>query len=151
MTDLSEINDQEVFEAYPGVLIDRDNIEHYRGLAASKLLINRCCDCRRWIYPHRPLCPTCLSWNVRAEEVSGRGRVYTFTLIQQERDPNSLLREPLVAAAVELEEQQGLRYLAPVVNCPPTELAVDMPVRLTWVARDGRQAPAFEPTRGTKD
>jgi uncharacterized OB-fold protein len=137
--------DREVFEAYPGTHIDRDNIEHYRGLAGRRLLINRCQACGRWIYPHRPLCPECWSWDVAATEVGGEGRVFTFTLLQQLRDPNALLAEPVVAAAVELKEQAGLRYLARIVNCPQDEIALDMPVQLTWIEVNGRAWPAFEP------
>jgi uncharacterized OB-fold protein len=139
-------HDDAVFAAFPGVLIDRDNIAHYRGLLGGKLLINRCNGCGFWVYPHRPLCPQCLSWDVQPSEVSGRGKVFMFTLILQERDPNNRLREPLVAAAVELAEQRGLRYLARIVHCPPDQVKHDMPVRLTWLERAGQVSlPAFEP------
>ena len=140
-----EPTDAEVFSAFPGVLIDRDNIAHYRGLLRGELLINRCAACGHWIYPHRPLCPRCLSWDVRPTDVSGKGKVFMFTLIHQERDPNDRLREPVVAAAVELVEQSELRYLARIVNCPTSRITLDMPVRLTWIEAEGRKIPAFEP------
>jgi uncharacterized OB-fold protein len=141
------LNDAEVFAAFPGVLIDRDNIAHYRGLLAGRLLINQCAQCGYWVYPHRPLCPRCLCWELTPMEVSGRGKVFMFTFIYQERDPNQRLHEPAVAAAVELVEQGGLRYLARIVNCPISQITLDMPVRLTWIERDGRKGPAFEPAR----
>ena len=145
MTSAATISDEEVFAAFPNVLIDQDNIEHYRGLAAGKFMINRCAACGHWIYPHRPLCPRCLSWDVAATEVSGKGRVFMVTLIQQERDPNDRRNEPLAAVAVELVEQKGLRYLATIANCPSHEITIDMPVRLTWIEQDGHKVPAFEP------
>jgi uncharacterized OB-fold protein len=142
----TEFNDDAVFAAFPSVLIDRDNIDHYRGLLAGKLLINRCAACGYWIYPHRPLCPRCLSWEVRATEVSGRGTVFMFTLIHQLREPGGRLREPLVAAAVELAEQPRLRYLARIVNCPTDQIVADMPVRLTWIDNgESMPTPGFEP------
>lgn len=143
---VSDVTDADVFAAFPAILIDRDNIEHYRGLLARKLVINRCRACAYWVYPHRPLCPRCWSWDVLPVEVSGDGFVFMFTVIHQERDPNAARAEPVPAAAVELVEQPGLRYLAPIVNCPPEEITLDMPVRLTWVDRDGLASPAFEPT-----
>jgi uncharacterized OB-fold protein len=83
---------------------------------------------------------------VRPTEVSGRGKVFLFTLIHQEREPGGRLREPIVAAAVELAEQHGLRYLARLVNCPTSEVRPDMPVQLTWMEREGQVSmPAFEP------
>jgi uncharacterized OB-fold protein len=138
-------SDDAVFAAFPDVLIDRDNIAHYRGLLARKLLLNQCSDCGYWIYPHRPLCPRCLSWDVVPREVSGQGRVFMYTLIHQERDRPGRLHEPTVAAAVELSEQPQLRYLTRIVNCPISSLALDMPVRLVWLLEDGQPSVAFEP------
>jgi uncharacterized OB-fold protein len=143
--DLSAPSLDEVFALFPDVQINRDNIAHYRGLAAGRLLINRCQACRYWIYPLRPMCPQCWSWRVLPDEVSGRGRVFMFTLVHQSREPHSRMIEPLVPAAVELVEQAGLRYLAPVVNCAPRDVALDMPVQLTWLEQGARLRPAFVP------
>jgi hypothetical protein len=144
MTEVT-MDDREIFAKLPNLRIDRDNIAHYRGLLAGKLLINRCQDCGYWVYPHRPLCPECLSWNVVPTEVSGRGSLFMFTLIHQARDPKVRLEEPMPVAAVELVEQKGLRYLSSVVNCPPHKLRNDMPLQLTWIDQDGIAVPAFEP------
>lgn len=138
-------DDDAVFAHFHDVHIDRDNIGHYRALMQGRLAINRCADCGRWIYPHRPLCPACHSWNVAPQEVSGRGRLYMFTLLAQSRDPDAPLDAPMPVAAIELAEQPGLRYLAQVVDCPPEALAHDMPVELTWVTTGGRRWPAFRP------
>ena len=131
-------------------MLFRSNIAHYRGLLGGKLLINQCAACGYWIYPHRPLCPRCLSWDVKPTQVSGDGKVFMFTLVHQERDPNDRLREPIITAAVELAEQSGLRFLARVVNCPRSQLVLDMPVRLTWMEHEGRKMPAFEPAQRGK-
>lgn len=141
-------SDEEVFDHFHDVHIDRDNIAHYRGLMAGRLLINRCDACGWWIYPHRPLCPQCYSWNVTPTEVSGKGRLYMYTFINQSRDPDKPLLEPIQTAAIELAEQKGLRYLSQVVNCPAAALRHDMPVQLTWIEEKGRRWPAFEPAHG---
>jgi uncharacterized OB-fold protein len=147
MTDYGPLDDLAVFNLYPGIQISHDNIEHYRALAKGRLVINKCHACGHWIYPHRPLCPECLSWDVRPTEVSGLGRVFMFTLLNQLRDPQSLIMEPMPVAAVELVEQKGLRYLSRIVNCPVEAITHDMPVQLTWLEPDeeGRRWPAFEP------
>ncbi len=137
--------DEDVFAHFHDVHLDRDNLAHYRALMAGRLEINRCDDCGWWIYPHRPMCPKCLSWNVRPTQVSGRGSVYMFTLLHQLRDPNQPLAAPMGLAAIELEEQEGLRYLSRVVDCPAEALVHGMPVTLTWIEEDGRRWPAFTP------
>jgi len=142
------LDDIHVFERYPGIQITRDNIEHYRALAQGKLVINRCHDCHHWIYPHRPMCPECWSWNVTPEEVSGEGHVFMFTLLYQLRDPKSMIHEPVTVAAVELVEQKGLRYLSRIVDCAPEDITHDMPVRLTWLEEGDNLWPAFAPMPG---
>jgi uncharacterized OB-fold protein len=143
------IDDSYVFELYPDIQLTRDNIEHYRALAERRLVINHCSDCGYWIYPHRPLCPECWSWNVRPEEIGGFGAVFMFTLLHQLRDSKNLIH-PINVAAVELDEQRGLRYLARVVNCAPQEISHGMRVQLTWIEIDGKEWPAFEPIRTGK-
>jgi uncharacterized OB-fold protein len=142
------VTDDEVFERFPDVLVDYDNIEHYRGLLNQRLLINRCGDCGYWIYPHRPLCPRCWSWSVSPTEVSGRGRIYLLTQIPHARandEAGKRFGTALVLVAVELAEQPGLRYLATVDGIAFNDLRHDMEVELVWIERNGMQVPAFRP------
>jgi len=142
------VSDEEVFERFDNVLITHDNVEHYRGLLQQKLLVNHCEDCGYWIYPHRPLCPRCWSWSVTPTEVSGRGRVHLLTRIQQARVNDAAgrkLGDAIVLVAVELAEQQGLRYLSTVDGVAFEDLRHDMEVELTWVERGDRLVPAFRP------
>ena len=148
MRQYGPIDDATVFETYRGVFITHDNVEHYRALAERRLVVNRCGDCGYWIYPHRPLCPECWSWNVKPEEISGLGTVYLYTLLYQLRDPRSMIHEPVNVAAVELVEQDGLRYLARIVNCAPEAIVHGLRVQLTWIEQDGLAWPAFEPFGG---
>ena len=142
------IDDFTLIEIYPDIQITRDNADHYRGLAEGRLLINHCRSCGTWIYPHRPACPECWSWDVRADEVSGLGTVFMWTTLMQQREP-SAPHEPVPVAAVELVEQKGLRYLSRIINCAPEAIAHDMPVQLAWIMIEGLAWPAFEPVEPT--
>jgi hypothetical protein len=144
---MTSADEEAVFAHYPDVHVDRDNITHYRGLMQQRLLINRRQDCGTWVYPHRPLCPKCLTWNVVPTQVSGRGKLHMWTLIHQSRNPNQPIDEPILAAAIELAEQPGLRYLSRVVGCVPGRLRHDMPLQLTWIEETGRIWPAFAPAQ----
>lgn len=141
----TSISDEEVIRRFPGVEVDRDNVEHYRGLLQKKLLINLC-ENGHWIYPHRPMCPVDWSWNVRATEVSGKGTVYMFTLLRQGAPiPGVDFSTPHPIAAIELAEQEGLRYLATIVNCPIDQIHDGMLVELVWIERNGVPEAAFQP------
>ena len=144
------ISDAQVFDAFPGVLIDYDNIEHYRGLLSRRLLINRCQDCGYWIYPHYPMCSRCWSTDVVPTDVSGKAIVHFYTLLHQPTlggVPGIDYAEPYPDVAYELPEREGLRYSARLVNCATRDLHVGMPVELTWIEVDGVPAPAFQPVQ----
>jgi uncharacterized OB-fold protein len=142
-------SDAELLERFPGVWIDQDNKEHWRGILDRRFLLNRCTSCGYWIYPTRSLCPSCWSSDVRAQEVSGRGRIHFLSIEHRGfPGPGGDARDypvPYIWAAVELSERAGLRYLAPIVNVDAEAVSIDMPVKLTWIMRGDAPAPAFEP------
>jgi uncharacterized OB-fold protein len=144
----TEITDEELLGRFPGLYIDRDTKDHYRGWLDRRLLLNRCQECGYWIYPITPMCPECWSDNVRPAQVSGKGTVFLFTLLHQGANTSGIdFSKPHAIAGIELVERTGLRYLATVVNCAEADIYIGMPVELTWIQRDGQLAPAFQPTK----
>jgi len=80
--------------------------------------------------------------------VSGRGTVYSATVIHQNQAPGFRERLPYVLAIVELEE--GVRLMTNVVGCDPETVCIGMPV----VARFDDVGPdatllVFAPTEAT--
>ena len=58
--------------------------EHFwRSCRAGRLELVRCRDCGWYVHPPRPVCPRCQARDVGWETVSGRGRVYSFTVNAQ--------------------------------------------------------------------
>ena len=49
--------------------------------AASKLMIGKCTACGQVHYYPRAVCPYCLSDKTELQQASGRGTVYTLSLI----------------------------------------------------------------------
>ncbi|MFN0089833.1 MAG: Zn-ribbon domain-containing OB-fold protein [Acidimicrobiales bacterium] len=138
--------DEDLLEAWPGVRIDRDNAAYYRGLLERRLLLNRCADCGAWHNPPRPLCPRCWSWAVAPTEVSGRGRIALLTFLHQgPRRGGVDYTNGFPAAAIELEEQPGLRVSATIVDAPRDQIRLGLAVELAWQEHDGRPSPAFRP------
>ena len=138
----------EVLERYSTAWIDRDTFPMFEGFLEHRLLINRCQDCQRWFQPPWPSCPDCWSDDVKPTGVSGRGVVQTFVVLHTGplvgvEGVDYLHGHPLLV--VELEEQEGLRVTAPMVNCANDEIDIGMPVALTWIERQGSPIPAFQP------
>ena len=140
------VSDQEVFDAFPDVYLTYDNIEHFRGLLQHRLMINRCAECGFWIYPLRPLCPECWSRDVRATEVSGDGVLYYQTTLLEGRRIDGF-EYPHLVGGVELAEQKGMRYLAPIVGVTG-DAVEDTPVRLVWLDTTAGPVAGFTPRVG---
>lgn len=119
------------------------NRPYWTGGAEGRLLIQRCAPCGRWLHPPVDRCPACGGAELRAEPVCGRGTVFTFTVNRHPFNPTVPL--PYVIALVELEEQSDLRLTTNIVNCPPEEVAVGMPVQVLFEEQDGLYFPVFEP------
>jgi uncharacterized protein len=118
------------------------NRQFWTGGARGELLIQRCQGCGTWVHPPTDRCPSC-DGELRAEPVSGRGTVFTFTINRHPYNPAVPL--PYVIALVELVEQDGLRFMTNIVGCEPDEIAIGMPVRVQFEDRGEIFVPVFAP------
>ncbi len=108
-----------------------DSTQHYwDGLAGGKLRIKRCADCGRAHFYPRPFCPHCWSERVAWEDASGRGTVYTFTVVRRNDLPPFGSRVPYVAAIVDLDE--GPRVMTNLVDCPIEDVRIGLPVEAVF-------------------
>jgi uncharacterized OB-fold protein len=123
--------------------LTQDTEAFWQGGAQGRLMMHRCRTRQTWFHPPTPICPCCGSLDVGPEPVSGRGTVRSFTVNYNAWTPG--LEEPYVVAIVELEEQPGLQFLTNIVHCPPEQVAIDMPVQVTFLQQDDIWLPLFEP------
>lgn len=138
--------DADVLAAYPETRLDHHNKYFYAGLLRHELILGRCAACHTWQTPLRSLCASCWSTDVIASPVSGRGAIFLLTLLHQgPASPGVSYSPPWPLAAIELEEQPGLRLPATIVECPSDLLEVGLEVEVTWVEREGSPWYAFRP------
>ena len=100
------------------------NAELYAHWAQGELRLQRCTDCNTWRHPPRFLCASCGSARYAWELVSGRGRVFTWTVTHRAVDP--AFEPPYAIVVVELEE--GPRLVGNIVGLEPEALALDLEV-----------------------
>jgi len=91
-----------------------------------ELIVPRCTMCDHLFFYPRSECPRCLSSNIVWAPVSGRGRLYSFTIVNQPVHPAFRDDAPHVYAIVQLDE--GPRMISNVVECDHADLQVDMPL-----------------------
>lgn len=91
-----------------------------------ELVCQRCRGCAGWIFYPREQCPVCFSQDLEFAPVSGRGRVYAYTVVHQPADRAFEPEVPYTYAIVQLDE--GVRMPTNIVECSPDDVKVDMPV-----------------------
>ena len=108
-----------------------DSAPYWEAMNRRELLLQRCLDCPRVVYLPAPMCDACQSFNLEHFVASGRGRVYSWTVVHHMGHP--AFEPPYAVLLVEVEE--GPRILAQLAAPNGDEwrrLEVGMPVRIAW-------------------
>lgn len=128
----------------PAPTVTEETREFWDALAQSRFVLPRCDGCEAWIWYPRAFCPACGGLAVTWQEVSGRGRIYSYTVVRRSGLPDWKDAVPYVIAYVELDE--GPRAMTNIVGCDPDVLAIGTAVRVvTPVGPDGGALFRFEP------
>jgi uncharacterized OB-fold protein len=123
--------------------LDEENRWFFEACARHELVLQKCSSCGTVRFYPRALCPSCMSSKTDYLRASGRGRVYTFTVTHQNQAPGFRDELPYVMAYVELDE--GPRILTNIINTPPGEVKIDLPVEVVFEDIDENLAiPKFQ-------
>ena len=88
----------------------------------------------------------CNSDTLQWVETSGRGTIYAYTIIHQNKSPEFVHDTPYNVAIVQLEE--GPRLLSNIVDIEVADLKVDLPVAVVFEqVNETITLPRFKPVR----
>ena len=110
----------------------------------GRLAIQRCQQCGTYQHPPLHQCDNCESRDLRFEDVSGRGTIYTFTRLHAVRLKAFQPALPYAVVHVELAEQPWLLLTANMAGTEPGDIAIGAAVQVTFVdIGDGMVLPDF--------
>ena len=117
--------------------------------AQQKLVMQRCQDCGAYVWTPRPACFECGSERVEWTQLSGKGQVYSFTVIRQVvgRAASKAFEPdvPYVVAWIDLDE--GPRMISNVIGCPVEDVKLGMKVAVVFEQQSPEVwLPKFKPT-----
>jgi uncharacterized OB-fold protein len=122
------------------------NRPFWTGGARGELLIQRCPACGKWVHPPTDACPSC-GGGLRPEPVTGRGRLFTYTINAHQFHPD--VPPPNVIVIVQLDEQDDLRIATNLVGADPAAVHIGLPVRVLFEHQGEVYYPLFEPARSS--
>lgn len=122
--------------------IDQDSKKFWEGCNEEKLLLQHCNDCNQYIFYPRIVCPHCMGTNIEWKESSGKGKVYSYTIVHFGA-PGFSEDVPYISALVELDE--GVRMITNIIECDLDDIKCDMEVEVVFEQRNSVKLPLFKP------
>lgn len=118
---------------------------YWTACKEHKLMLPKCGDCEFYVELGASHCRHCLSQNIQWQEHSGKGKVYSFTIVRFPVIPSLADSVPYVPAVIELDGVDGLRLISNVVDASLENIDVGSSVELFWHDReDGVSLPRFK-------
>lgn len=118
--------------AKPLPKLEGHTADFYGFCKHGELRFQRCTACSAWRHVPRELCAECGSWQWEWARSSGKGEVFSYTIVGRALHPAFAESTPYAPTVVELEE--GVRLLSEVKDVAPDELEIGMQVEVVFDA-----------------
>jgi len=131
----------------PAPVPDDISAPFFDGARAGRLMLQHCSACDRWSFPVRERCPHCFAPKLAWRQASGRGSLYTFTIMHQVMNPGFASAVPYNVAQVDLAE--GVRMTSNIVGIANDALRIGMLLEVVFEDVGAEVSiPKFRPTTG---
>jgi uncharacterized OB-fold protein len=124
---------------------EHDTRAFWQATKDRKLTYQKCDDCGTVVFYPRAHCTGCVGGKLSWHTASGRGTVYTFSVVRKAEHPFFRSLVPYAVAWIDLDE--GPRILSNVVGVedPGKDLRVGQRVVVEWEPYDDLALPLFKP------
>ena len=130
--------------ARPAPIPDEMSAPFFQGAREGKLMLQHCAGCAAWSFPVRERCPHCFAAKLTWRQASGRGSLYTFTIMHQIMNPGFASAVPYNVAQIDLEE--GVRMISNVVGIDNRALTPGMKLQAVFEeVGENVSIPKFRP------
>jgi uncharacterized protein len=122
----------------PAPLTNPETEPFWAAAKEGKFLIRACTDCGKAHWYPRAICPHCFSEKTEWKEGSGRGTIYSVSVMK---------RAPEVYAVAYVTLEEGPTMMTNIIDCDFDTVAIGQKVTITWrpTKDDGPPYPQFKP------
>lgn len=126
-------------------LKEYDTREFWRATKQGELRYQKCDDCKTIVFYPRRHCTGCLGNNLSWHTASGKGTVYSYSVIRQSYHPFFRNEIPYTVAWIDLDE--GPRLLSNIVGVddPLNDVSIGQRVEVEWEEHEDVSIPLFKP------
>ena len=117
------------------------------GTQAKQLRLPRCTGCKRFNWYPQPMCPRCRSLGYDWVPVSGKGKLFSYTVVRRPFLQESAGKVPFIVVLVALDDCPYVRFVSNLIHSKPEEIYIGMPVEVVFMkASDEVTLPFFRRT-----
>lgn len=122
-----------------------DTREFWAATKDKKLKYQQCKQCATVVFYPRRHCTGCTNGELEWKTSSGKGTVYTYSVVRQSYHPFFRHKIPYAVAWIDLDE--GPRLLSNVVGVadPLKDVKIGMKVQVEWEEHEELNIPLFKP------
>ena len=113
--------------------VDEINREFWKLCSTHILHFQQCKGCGHWRHLPRYMCSKCGSPDWHWAPSSGKGVIFSWTVVHQPMHPAFGGKTPYASIIVEMEE--GVRIVSQIPDLPIEDLKLDLPVEVYFEAR----------------
>ena len=123
----------------PAPAVSAETQAYWDAAAKGKLLVRKCTSCGQAHHYPRTLCPFCFSDKTEWIEASGKGTIYSYSVMR---------RAPVPYAMAYVTLAEGPRMVTNIVDCDFDKLKCEQPVKVVFKPTEGGgpPLPMFTPT-----
>ncbi|PCI45963.1 MAG: DNA-binding protein [Moraxellaceae bacterium] len=115
--------------------INEETQHFWDATAEGKLLIKKCADCNEYHYYPRTICPFCMSDNTEWIQSTGKGTVYTYSVMR---------RSPVQYCIAYVTLEEGITMMTNLIDIDLDEIKIGMDVQVAFVdTGEGCALPYF--------
>jgi uncharacterized protein len=112
----------------------------YKFVSEKRLMAAKCNECGAKFLPPKPMCPNCLSINLRWIELEGTGKLLSYTIIHVAPEQFQAIA-PYAVGIVEL--QKGLQLPGMIRDVKPEDIKIGMSLKIDFETSTSSQWPAW--------
>lgn len=114
-----------------------ENEPYWNAAKEGKLLVKKCNDCGELHFYPRAICPFCFSDKTEWVQSTGRGKIYTYSVMR---------RAPVPYAIAYVTLAEGPTMMTNLVDCDFDALKIGQDVQVVFEdAEEGAKVPMFRP------
>jgi uncharacterized OB-fold protein len=122
---------------------EADTRPFWEATKDKELRYQKCNDCSTIVFYPRRHCTGCLGNNLTWHTASGKGTVYSYSIVRQSYHPFFRNLVPYAVAWIDLDE--GPRLLSNVVGADVDDIEIGQKVEVEWEEHENLSIPLFRP------